>query len=89
MFLREHADVRLGVEAKLLPLIGLKAPELKNSPAPAANGTAATAATAPTAAAAKPSATTPAAPATAGQAPAVKPVLAAGRGPALVANGKR
>ena len=36
MFLKEHPDVRLGVEMKLLPLIGLKAPEPKNGVAPAA-----------------------------------------------------
>ena len=36
MFLKEHPDVRLGVEMKLLPLIGLKAPEPKNGAAPAA-----------------------------------------------------
>ena len=36
MFLKEHPDVRLGVEMKLLPLIGLKAPEPKNGVALAA-----------------------------------------------------
>jgi len=37
-FLKEHADVRAKIEAKLLPLLGLKAPAT-----PATNGTAATA----------------------------------------------
>jgi recombination protein RecA len=36
LFLREHADVRLQVEQKLLPLIGLKAPGAP-APAPAAS----------------------------------------------------
>jgi hypothetical protein len=38
MFLKEHADIRSKIEQKLLPLLGLKAP---NIVAPSTNGTAA------------------------------------------------
>src|SRR5262249_50043068 len=43
MFLKEHADIRAKIEAKVLPMLGLKAP----SPSPSANGTAPEAAKAP------------------------------------------
>jgi hypothetical protein len=36
MFLKEHADIRAKIEAKVLPMLGLKAPV----PAASANGTA-------------------------------------------------
>ena len=99
MFFKEHPDVRLAVEAKLLPLMGLKVPEVKggaasNGTGQAANGAAAAAAAAAAkqAAGAAPAVTaavTAAATATpAGQPQAAKPVMAAaGRAPALVANG--
>ena len=95
MFFKEHPDVRLAVEAKLLPLMGLKVPEVKGGPASngtgqAANGAAASAAKQAAAAAAAPAATVSASTTTtpAGQPQTAKPVMAAaGRAPALVANG--
>ena len=80
MFLREHADVKRGVEMKLFPLLGLKAPESANGAS--TNGTA-VAAAAPRdagspAAKPAPAAVTPAAPA--------KPAGPPPR-PALVASG--
>jgi len=77
LFLKEHADIRRGVEAKLYPLLGLKLPE----PQAGGNGPAATA-TAPPTPGAKP-AETPAPPV--GVAKSTPPVP--GRPPALVANG--
>ncbi len=47
LFLKEHADVRRKIEARLYPMLGLKVPETANGPAPAA-------APAPAAGAAKP-----------------------------------
>ena len=95
MFFKEHPDVRLAVEAKLLPLMGLKAPEVKggaasNGTGQAANGAAAAAAAAAAkqAAGAAPAVIAAAAATPAGQPQAAKPVMAAaGRAPALVANG--
>ncbi len=95
MFFKEHPDVRLAVEAKLLPLMGLKVPEVKggaasNGTGQAANGAAAAAAAAAAkqAAGAAPAVTAAAAATPAGQPQAAKPVMAAaGRAPALVANG--
>jgi len=43
MFLKEHADIRAKIEAKVLPMLGLKAP----AAAPSANGTSPEAAKAP------------------------------------------
>ncbi len=92
MFFKEHPDVRLAVEAKLLPLMGLKVPEVKggaasNGTGQAANGAAASAAKQATATAAA-ATQTPPTPTPAGQPQTAKPVMAAaGRAPALVANG--
>jgi len=58
MFLKEHADVRARIEAKLLPQLGLKAPAA--GAGPAANGT-------------EPPAAKPAAPGAAGAKPAAEP----------------
>jgi recombination protein RecA len=44
LFLKEHADVKAKVEAKLLPLLGLKAPGASAAPGVAGNGTEAAAA---------------------------------------------
>ncbi len=57
LFLREHTDVRLQVEAKLLPQLGLKAP-----PLPAANGAATNGASAEKSVAEKPASGLPPAP---------------------------
>jgi len=75
LFLKEHADVLRGVEAKLLPLLGLKT-------AGATNGVAAAAA-----AAQGPAAAPAAKSAAAEPAVAAKPGGPPGRAPALVANG--
>src|SRR4029079_5195499 len=40
MFLREHADVKRGVETKLFPMLGLKVPESAASGGAATNGAA-------------------------------------------------
>ena len=87
MFFKEHPDVRLAVEAKLLPLMGLKVPEVKGGVA--SNGTAQGANGAAASAAKQAAGVAPAATATpAGQPQAAKPVMAAaGRAPALVAIG--
>src|SRR5262245_18025346 len=76
LFMKEHADIRRAVEAKLYPLLGLK---LADTPA-AMNGQAAVAPPAPGAVAKPPVAVPPALPK-----PAVTP--GPGRAPALVANG--
>jgi recombination protein RecA len=81
LFLKEHADVRKAIEAKLLPALGMKAPES------AAAGTPAT----PTAA--KPG-TAPAPPAAKGSAPPPPPprpgnAAPARPSPAMVASGDR
>jgi len=61
LFLKEHADVRAAIEAKLLPAMGMKAPSAA-SPESAANAPAAKTAPAPAAPAARPGAAAPARP---------------------------
>jgi RecA/RadA recombinase len=76
LFLKEHRDVRAQLEAKLLPLLGLKVPAAPNA-----------AATGGTATSAEPSATKPAAgPPPAKPAPGVIPARPQ---PAMVASGDR
>jgi len=81
MFLREHADVKRGVETKLFPMLGLKVPESAASGGAATNGAASNGAQAVAAMPpAKPLATAPP------QMPA-KPAAQPPRAPALVASG--